>query len=260
VTVSYRRQGPVAIITIDRPERRNAVDRATAESLRSCWQEFDTDQDALVGVLYGEGGHFSAGADLKAFDLIDHPDGFLGFTRTTVYKPTIAAIEGFCVAGGLEMALWCDLRVASDTAVFGCFERRFGVPLIDGGTQRLPLIVGRGRALDLILTGREVDASEAMSIGLVNRLVPAGKTLGASIALAESIAAHPQSALRSDRAALLRGVDLRLGLERELGLQSLGTGGADGVEWFRSGSGRGGGPVSPPQGGVPAKPEGGRSH
>lgn len=240
MTVSYRRQGPVAIITIDRPDRRNAVDRATAESLRSCWQKFDTDDDALVGILYGEGGHFSAGADLKAFDLIDHPGGFLGFTRTTVDKPTIAAIEGFCVAGGLEMALWCDLRVASETAMFGCFERRFGVPLIDGGTQRLPLIVGRGRALDLLLTGREVDASEAMSIGLVNRLVPAGKALGASVVLAESIGAHPQSALRSDRAALLGGVDLHLGLERELGLQSLGAGGAEGVEWFRSGSGRGG--------------------
>ena len=244
MTVTYRRQGPVAIITIDRPERRNAIDLVAAGSLRSSWEQFEADDTARVGVLYGEGGHFSAGADLKAFDLIDHPGGFLGFTRTDVGKPTIAAIEGYCVAGGLEMALWCDLRVASESAVFGCFERRFGVPLIDGGTQRLPLIIGRGRALDLVLTGREVDASEALAMGLVNRMVPPGKALGASIALAESIAAHPQATLRSDRAALLKGIDLRLDLERELGLEALGQGGADSIERFRSGSGRDGKPVS----------------
>ena len=243
MTVSYRREGSVAIITIDRPERRNAIDLAAAESLRSCWERFDSDESAEVGILYGEGGHFSAGGDLKAFDLIDHPDGYLGFTRTTVGKPTIAAIEGYCVAGGLEMALWCDLWVASEAAIFGCFERRFGVPLIDGGTQRLPLVIGRGRALDLVLTGREVDAREALAIGLVNRMVPTGKALGASIALAESIAAHPQVTLRSDRAALLRGVELQLDVERQLGLEALGQLGAEGVEWFRSGDGRGGRPV-----------------
>ncbi|HJU80347.1 MAG TPA: crotonase/enoyl-CoA hydratase family protein [Acidimicrobiia bacterium] len=243
MTVSYRREGSVAIITIDRPERRNAIDLAAAESLRSCWEQFDSDEGAQVGVLYGEGGHFSAGADLKAFDLVDHPDGYLGFTRTTAGKPTIAAIEGYCVAGGLEMALWCDLRVASEGAVFGCFERRFGVPLIDGGTQRLPLIIGRGRALDLILTGREVDANEAQAMGLINRIVPTGKALGASIALAASIAAHPQITLRSDRSALLRGVELQLDVERQLGLEALGQRGAEGIEWFRSGDGRGGRPV-----------------
>ena len=243
MTVSYRREGSVAIITIDRPERRNAIDLAAAESLRSCWEQFASDEGAQVGVLYGEGGHFSAGADLKAFDLVDHPDGYLGFTRTTSGKPTIAAIEGYCVAGGLEMALWCDLRVASEGAVFGCFERRFGVPLIDGGTQRLPLIIGRGRALDLILTGREVDANEAQAMGLINRIVPTGKALGASIALAASIAAHPQITLRSDRSALLRGVELQLDVERQLGLEALGQGGAEGIEWFRSGDGRGGRPV-----------------
>ncbi len=240
MTVSYRREGAVAIITIDRAERRNAVDLATSELLRSSWEEFRADDEALVGILYGEGGHFSAGADLKAFDLVDQPGGFLGFTRTTMAKPTIVAIEGYCVAGGLEMALWCDLRVASESAVFGCFERRFGVPLIDGGTQRLPLIIGRGRALDLVLTGREVGAHEALSIGLVNRLVDPRKALGASIALAESIARHPQTTLRSDRAALLAGVDVRLDIERDYGLGSLAAGGAEEIERFRSGSGRGG--------------------
>jgi enoyl-CoA hydratase len=240
MTVTYRREGSVAIITIDRPDQRNAIDLAAAESLRACWKQFDSDDGAHVGILYGEGGHFSAGGDLKVFDLVDHPAGYLGFTRTNVGKPTIAAIEGYCVAGGLEMALWCDLRVASEAAVFGCFERRFGVPLIDGGTQRLPLIIGRGRALDLVLTGREVDASEALAIGLVNRVVPTAEALGASIALAESIAAHPQITLRSDRTALLRGVELRLDVERQLGLEALGQRGAEGIKWFRSGDGRGG--------------------
>jgi enoyl-CoA hydratase len=234
----------VAIVTIDRPERRNAIDRATAESLASHWAQFEADEESLVGILYGEGGHFSAGADLKSLDLIDQPGGFLGFTRTTVSKPTIAAIEGYCVAGGLEMALWCDLRVAAHSATFGCLERRFGVPLVDGGTQRLPLIIGRGRALDLILTGREVDAAEALSIGLINRLVPAGKALGAAIALGQTIAAFPQTSLRSDRMALLQGIDLRLDIERDHGLSSLASGGAGDVERFRSGDGRGGAAVT----------------
>jgi enoyl-CoA hydratase len=156
-----------AVVTVDRPERRNAIDEATAEALGDAWERFDED-DALVGVLTGSEGTFPAGADLKATDLEDRPEGWLGFTRTRVAKPTVAAIEGHRVAGGLEMALWCDLRVASRSATFGCFERRFGVPLVDGGTQRLPHVVGLGRALELVLTGRELDAETAKEWGLVN--------------------------------------------------------------------------------------------
>ncbi|MFW2340269.1 MAG: enoyl-CoA hydratase-related protein, partial [Acidimicrobiia bacterium] len=177
MSVHYEVRGSTALITIDRPERRNAINLETADLLQRAWQRFDTDEQAVVGVLTGAGGVFSAGADLKDFDLIDRPDGFLGFTRMIVSKPTIAAVEGYCVAGGLEMALWCDLRVAAEGAVFGCFERRFGVPLVDGGTQRLPRIVGLSRALDMILTGRSVDAGEAIDIGLADRLSPAGSAL-----------------------------------------------------------------------------------
>ena len=160
MTVEYERRGPVAVVAVDRPDRRNAIDDATAEALGDAWDRFE-DDDALVGVLTGSEGTFSAGADLEAMDLEDRPEGWLGFTRRRLEKPTIAAVEGYCVAGGLEMALWCDLRVASESAMFGCFERRFGVPLVDGGTQRLPRVVGLGRALELILTGRELGAEEA---------------------------------------------------------------------------------------------------
>ena len=142
MSVEYDRRGPVAVSTIDRPDRRNAVDDATARDLDDAWDRFDEDDDALVGVLTGSEGTFSAGADLEAMNLEDRPEGWLGFTRRRVSKPTVAAVKGHCVAGGLEMALWCDLRVASESATFGCFERRFGVPLVDGGTHRLPHIVG----------------------------------------------------------------------------------------------------------------------
>jgi len=192
-------------------------------------------------VLTGAGGTFSAGADLQAFDLEDRPEGFLGFTRLTLTKPAIAAVEGHCVAGGLEMALWCDLRVAGGGAVFGCFERRWGVPLVDGGTQRLPRIVGLGRALDLILTGRPVDAAEASRIGLVDRLVPAGAALDEAIVLAEQIASFPQATLRSDRAAVLGGLGLPLAdglaLERSLGIEVLDVA-RDGARRFAAGEGR----------------------
>jgi hypothetical protein len=164
MTVEYRLDGPVAVITIDRYRRRNAIDLATAEALGAAWRRFEADPDASVGVLHGANGVFSSGADLVAFDLEDRPDGFLGFTRTRVSKPTIAAVAGYCVAGGLELALWCDLRVAGADAVFGCFERRWGVPLVDGGTQRLPCLIGLSRAMDIILTGRAVDATEAHEI------------------------------------------------------------------------------------------------
>jgi enoyl-CoA hydratase len=172
--VTYEREGAAAIVTIDRPERRNAVDGPTAAALLEAYERFAADDGARVMVLTGAGEQaFCAGADLKALETLDPdaPGGPMGFTRVMPVKPAIAAIRGWCVAGGLELALWCDLRVARDDARFGCLERRWGVPLIDGGTQRLPRVVGLGRALDLILTGREVDAAEALAIGLVNEVV-----------------------------------------------------------------------------------------
>ena len=243
MSVHYEVRGPTALITIDRPERRNAINLETADLLQRAWQRFDADEQAVVGVMTGAGGVFSAGADLKDFDLIDRPDGFLGFTRMIVSKPTIAAVEGYCVAGGLEMALWCDLRVAGEGAVFGCFERRFGVPLVDGGTQRLPRIVGLSRALDMILTGRPVDAGEAIDIGLADRLSPAGSALDTALELADLIAAFPQSTVRSDRLAVLEGLGRPpaegLAIERRHGLGVLDTA-AKGAARFEEGSGRSG--------------------
>jgi enoyl-CoA hydratase len=242
MTVRYERSGPVTIVTIDRFERRNAIDRDTAVALGEAWRHFDQDPGAAVGILTGEG-MFSAGADLKSFDLVDDPQGFLGFTRLRLSKPTIAAIEGHCVAGGLEMALWCDLRVAGDGAIFGCFERRLGVPLVDGGTQRLPRLVGLGRALDLILTGRPVLTDEALAIGLIDRRVASGTALTESVLLGDLIASFPQTAVRSDRRAVLDGLGLPMAagleLERELGLPSIAAG-AEGARRFADGEGRGG--------------------
>ncbi|MDH3498836.1 MAG: crotonase/enoyl-CoA hydratase family protein [Acidimicrobiia bacterium] len=239
MAVHYELRGEVAVITIDRPERRNAINRATAMSLHDAWQRFEGDSDARVGILTGAGGSFSAGADLKDFDLIDDPHGFLGFTRQHGSKPTIAAVSGYAVAGGLEIALWCDMRVASEDAVFGCFERRFGVPLVDGGTQRLRHVVGLGRALDMILTGRAVGAHEALSMGLVNRVVPPGRALESAVELAREIAAFPQSTVRSDRAAVYDGLDLETGLaaERVHGLKVLEEA-AGGASNFADGAGR----------------------
>lgn len=232
--VHYQQDGPVVTITIDRPERRNAVNRATADALLEAWLRFDADDSASVGILTGAGGHFSAGADLKDFDLIDRPEGFLGFTRLEITKPTIAAVAGFCVAGGLEMALWCDLRIAGADAVFGCFERTWGVPLVDGGTQRLPRIVGMGRALEMILTGRAVPAQEAYSIGLANRVVEEGTHLNAAVEIAKQIASFPQETVRSDRAAVLGGFEFASGLdlERRLGIDVLTTA-AEGAAAYR---------------------------
>ena len=246
MSVRYERTAAVAVITIDRPERRNAIDRATAEALQRAWRDFDADPEARVGVLTGAGGVFCAGADLVAFDLIEEPEGWLGICRTIVSKPTIAAVAGPCVAGGLELALWCDLRVAGADSVFGCFERRFGVPLADGGTQRLPRIVGLGRALDMILTGRPVAAEEAFRIGLADRLVPAGAELAEAVHLAETIAAFPQDTMRSDRRAVFAGlgrpVEEGLALEAELGRQVAVTAIA-GAARFAGGEGRSGGEV-----------------
>lgn len=191
--VRYERVGAAAVLTIDRPERRNAVDGATARELRAGLERFEADDEARVMILTGAGGEaFCAGADLKAMDLdVDDPAGPMGFSRLAASKPTIAAIDGWCLAGGLELALWCDLRVATPTSTFGCFERRWGVPLIDGGTQRLPCVIGLGRALDLILSGRPVDAEEAERIGLVTAVTAPGGHLERALQLAETLAAFP---------------------------------------------------------------------
>lgn len=243
MSVDYERRGRVAVITIDRADVRNAIDRATARALGDAWRTFDADTKVDVGVLFGAGGHFSAGADLKAFDLVDDPAGYLGFTRMHVSKPTIAAVEGYCVAGGLEMALWCDLRVAATTAIFGCLERRFGVPLVDGGTVRLPQVVGTGVALEMILTGREVTADEAYVVGLVNAVVAEGRALERAVALGESIAVHPQDTVRSDRASVLAGLGLSmteaLEVERRFGSKVMDVG-AIGADRFAAGAGRSG--------------------
>jgi enoyl-CoA hydratase len=220
MSVRYERTGTTAVLTIERTERRNAVDRATAEQLRAHYSEFAADDAARVLVVTGAGGEaFCAGADLKAMDSpIMAPEGPMGFTRLVSPKPAIAAIEGWCVAGGLEIACWCDIRLAGEGAIFGCLERRWGVPLIDGGTQRLWRIVGFGRALDMILSGRQVDAREALEIGLVTRLVPKGEALAEAVALAEALAAFPQECLAADRRAMYEGVGLPLaeGLQVEL--------------------------------------------
>jgi enoyl-CoA hydratase len=234
--VGYERRGAAALVTIDRPERHNAVDGDTAAALLAAFERF-CEEDADVMVLYGAGGRaFCAGADLKAIDTLDAdaPGGPMGFSRLASPKPTIAAIDGHCLAGGLELALWCDLRVASPQSTFGCAERRWGVPLIDGGTQRLPRVLGMGRALDLMLTGRTIDAAEALSIGLLTRI--ADDALDGALALASEIAAFPQDTVRSDRQAALEGFGLPLedglALEAELGRERIRTA-AEGARRFQ---------------------------
>jgi len=242
MSVSFETRGPVAIVAIDRPDRKNAVDGATAKALLAGYQRFEKDGALRVLVVTGRGGTFCAGADLKAFDNdVDARAGPMGFTRLVPEKPAIAAIEGWCAAGGLEIALFCDLRVASESARFGCLERRFGVPLIDGGTQRLPRVVGVGRALDLMLTGRAIDAREAERIGLVNRVVPDGAALDTAIALGEEIAGFPWECVMADRASLFEGlgVPLEEGIcrEAERGKDVLGEA-ARGAARFAGGRGR----------------------
>src|SRR5712691_2148912 len=205
MAVRVERAGPVTTVILDRPEVRNAVDGPTAVALAEAFNDFDSDRDARVAVLYGAGGTFCAGADLKAAGSQDGSrtepggNGPMGPTRMRLSKPVIAAIAGHAVAGGLELALWCDLRVAEQDAVFGVFCRRFGVPLIDGGTVRLPQVVGLGRALDLILTGRPVSADEAFAIGLADRVVPDGTAREVAEELALQLAAFPQATMRADR-------------------------------------------------------------
>jgi len=237
--VRDERTGAAALVTIDRQERRNAVDGETAAALLEAYERFAADDGARAMVLTGAGEQaFCAGADLKALETLD-PDalaGPMGFTRLAPAKPAIAAIGGWCVAGGLELALWCDLRVAAENARFGCLERRWGVPLIDGGTQRLPRIVGLGRALDLIVTGREVDAAEALAIGLVNEVVPAGRDVDRALELAEAIAAFPQETMLSDREATHAALGLSLAdglaLEARLGRERIATA-LEGAQRFR---------------------------
>ena len=241
--VRYERVGAAAVLTIDRPARRNAVDAAAAEAFRRALEDFEADEDARVLVLTGAGGEaFCAGADLKAMDLdVDHPDGPMGPTRLTPAKPAIAAVDGWCLAGGVELALWCDLRIATPRSTFGLFERRWGVPLVDGGTQRLPRVIGMGRALDLILTGRPVPAEEALRIGLVNEVVEQGQHLDRALALAEKIASFPQRTMLADRRAAIEGFGLPLkdgiALEHELGREVLDVA-VEGASRFASGEGR----------------------
>src|ERR671930_1013942 len=213
--VEYERVGAAAVVTIDRQERRNAVDGPTAELLQEAYDRFEADDDARVMVLTGAGGvAFCAGADLKNIESfgprMDDPRGPLGFTRDTATKPTIAAISGWCLAGGLELALWCDLRIATETAALGFPERRWGVPLVDGGTQRLPRIVGQGRGLDLILTGRIVGAEEALAMGLLTEVVAPRKHLERALEMAEGLAGFPQDTMLADRRAALPGARVPL--------------------------------------------------
>ena len=248
------RDGPVSTVILDRPQVRNAVDGPTAAALASAFAEFEADSRAGVAVLCGTGGTFCAGADLAAIGGPDsnrvepEGDGPMGPTRMQLSKPVIAAISGYAVAGGLELALWCDLRVAEDDAVLGVFCRRWGVPLIDGGTVRLPRLIGLGRALDLILTGRAVAAAEAMQMGLVSRVVPHGQARAAAEALAREIAAFPQACLRSDRQSAVQSLSLTdaeaIANEFWHGMTALAAPGlAEEIGRFRGGAGRGGAPA-----------------
>jgi enoyl-CoA hydratase len=252
MSVIVERDPPVTTVVLSRPDVRNAVDRATAEALAAAFRAFEADEGCSVAVLVGDHGHFCAGADLKAIAGGDanriamDGDGPMGPTRMLLDKPVIAAISGYAVAGGLELALWCDLRVADEDAVLGVFCRRFGVPLIDGGTVRLPRLVGLGRALDLILTGRPVDAREALAIGLVDRVVARGQARAAATGLARTIAALPQTCLRSDRRAVYDALDVDVaeGMRREFahGVATLQRGDfLAGPQVFAGGAGRHGG-------------------
>jgi enoyl-CoA hydratase len=251
MSVRVERAGPVTTVILDRPEVRNAVDGPTAAALADAFRAFDADADAAVAVLYGAGGTFCAGADLRAVATAQgnqtrpEGDGPMGPTRMNLSKPVIAAVAGHAVAGGLELALWCDMRVAEENAIFGVFCRRWGVPLIDGGTVRLPRLIGLGRALDMIMTGRPVDAQEALQFGMANRVVPNGTARQAAEALAAELAALPQSCLRNDRLSAIESVsldhDAAMAGEFAHGMASLSDPSLlSGVTRFREGAGRGG--------------------
>src|SRR5271165_3275746 len=254
--VRVERSGPVSTVFLHRPARRNAVDGPTAAELAAAFRAFDADPDSAVAVLHGEGGVFCSGADLTAIGTergnraAPDGDGPMGVSRLRLSKPVIAAVSGYAVAGGLELALWCDLRVADETATFGVFCRRWGVPLIDGGTIRLPRLIGTSRAMDMILTGRAVNAQEAAAIGLANRVVPAGQALAAAQELAAQLAAFPQVCLRSDRASVLaaEGLDETAALASEFahGQAALASETAAGAARFAAGAGRHGNVDTPP--------------
>jgi enoyl-CoA hydratase len=248
MTVTIERSGPVTTVILSRPEVRNAVDRQTAEALAEAFKAFDAAPDALVGVLFGDHGHFCAGADLKAIAsgagnrVEPTGDGPMGPSRLLLSKPVIGAMAGYAVAGGLELALWCDLRVMEEDATLGVFCRRWGVPLIDGGTIRLPRLIGLSRALDLILTGRPVGAEEALAMGLVNRVAPRGQARQVAEALANELARFPQMCLRQDRLSAYEQFDLTweqaLANEFQHGLVSMQAGGTAGAQRFAGGLGR----------------------
>ncbi len=248
MSVTVERKGFVTTVVLSRPEVRNAVDRKTAEALAETFRAFDADPNARVGVFVGDHGQFCAGADLKAIAagasnrMEPTGDGPMGPSRMLLHKPVIAAIAGYAVAGGLELALWCDLRVMEEDAILGVFCRRWGVPLVDGGTIRLPRLIGLSRALDLILTGRPVAAEEALAMGLVNRVVPRGQARQAAETLAEELARFPQECLRGDRHSAYEQFDLTweeaLANEFQHGLASLRAESAAGARLFAQGSGR----------------------
>lgn len=244
--ITINREGSANIITINRPDARNAVNPATAAELKAAFLAGEADDQIAVHILTGAGGEFCAGADLKAVANQENyeKEGPMGPSWLNLKKPSIAAIEGHAVAGGLELACFCDLRIASESAVFGVYCRRWGVPLIDGGTVRLPRLIGQSRAMDMILTGRPVDAGEALSFGLANRVVPKGEALTAALALAELVSKYPQTCMRNDRESALAQWSLSeadaLRLEAELGRDSLKAGTAKGAARFVSGKGRGG--------------------
>lgn len=251
--VRVERNGPVTTVIINRPEARNAVNGPTAAALYAAFDEFDRDDSASVAVLWGEGGTFCAGADLKAFGTPEanavHREGPgpMGPSRMVLSKPVIAAVSGYAVAGGLELAVWCDLRVAEEDAVFGVFCRRWGVPLIDGGTVRLPRLIGQSRAMDMILTGRGVQADEALAMGLANRVVPKGQARQAAEELAAQLAALPQQCMRSDRLSALQqwGLPERQALDAEFAsIARVGAEAMAGAGRFAAGAGRHGAPAS----------------
>lgn len=250
--VRVERRGPVTTVIIDRPNARNAVNGPTAAQLVAAFEEFDADDSASVAVLWGDHGTFCAGADLKAFGTPETNQthrtgpGPMGPTRMVLSKPVIAAVSGYAVAGGLELALWCDLRVAEEGAVFGVFCRRWGVPLIDGGTVRLPRLIGQSRAMDMILTGRPVDATEAYDIGLANRVVPKGQARQAAEELAAELAALPQQCMRSDRLSMLAqwGMSEKDAIDFEFGsLTRVAAEALEGAGRFAAGAGRHGAPA-----------------
>lgn len=246
----HEQDGPIAVITLDRPEVRNAIDAETADALAEAFRRFDRDPDQSVAVLSGAAGCFCAGADLKAISsdaganrITPDGDGPIGPSRMVLSKPVIAAVEGFAVAGGLELALWCDLRVAARDAVFGVYCRRWGVPLVDGGTIRLPRLIGQSRAMDMILTGRGVSGEEALEMGLANRLAEPGQALTAALELAAELSRFPQQCMRGDRLSALQqwGMPMELALQNELriGMKAVRSGETrDGATRFREGAGR----------------------